>query len=437
MSLPLYFWQKSYIKKQIGKITFIDILVHLDIETSRKNRFKSNYWTFLIKKIHDLQLKTNWLHQFNPNPQVKSLWQANNFVNNFTLASSNTEIHNLLNKPLTIKMLIALLNDFLKIRKSYKKLESIYDLQPIGYHIDFWPFHIDEWKNSILGIPFIATCLKLYFFNKSFSEMPKQSLGIYISENQPWEMALIYSWRLCGHQKLVGVPHSTIRYWDLRYHYYFSGYSSKRTTRLPLPDFLAVNGNEAYKSMLKSGYPSKLLFKVEALRYLHLLKRNSDRKIRLKKPIKILLCGDYISENNDLMLNWINFASKFLSDRIIFIFKPHPAYDYKFKGSLSIKIKICHKKIEHLLPDCDIVVSGNITSASVDAYCYGIPVIQVWDKSNLNLSPLRGCLDVTFVSNHYEMLKALRNTKLPYNKRQEYFFLDKSLNRWKSLLHNE
>jgi len=107
------------------------------------------------------------------------------------------------------------------------------------------------------------------------------------------------------------------------------------------------------------------------------------------------------------------------------------------KNSVSNRIKISHQKIEHLLSDCDIVITGNITSAAVDAYCYGIHVIQIWDGASPNLSPLRGCLDVIFVRDLHEMIQAIKNLKIGINKSKQYFFLDKSLKQWTLLLADE
>jgi surface carbohydrate biosynthesis protein (TIGR04326 family) len=436
-SLPLYFARTSDKKENIGQITLIDVLAHLDIQNSKNDRFHSNYWTLLIEKIHDLGLKTNWVHQFFVNPQVNTLSKANNIVNKFTIASKYREIHQLLNKPLTLEIIRAVITDYIKIRKSYKKLKTIYSVKPYGYDVDLWPFHIKEWQNSLLGSPVIDTCLKLYFFKDTFRSISKQRLGIYISENQPWEMALIHAWKYHGHGKLVGVPHTTIRYWDLRYFYYSPSYSLKKVNQTPLPDILAVNSPVAYKLMIDSDYPKERLIKVEALRYLHLIKRKRNLKARSKKAIRILFCGDYISKNNDLMLTWLDIASKIFDNNTVFIFKPHPAYKYSLKNSVSNRIKISHQKIEHLLSDCDIVITGNITSAAVDAYCYGIHVIQIWDGASPNLSPLRGCLDVIFVRDLHEMIQAIKNLKIGINKSKQYFFLDKSLKQWTLLLADE
>ena len=49
------------------------------------------------------------------------------------------------------------------------------------------------------------------------SNIPKQKVGIYLLENQAWEKSLISSWNKFNHGGLIGVAHSTIRFWDLRY----------------------------------------------------------------------------------------------------------------------------------------------------------------------------------------------------------------------------
>ena len=44
-----------------------------------------------------------------------------------------------------------------------------------------------------------------------------QDRGCYLQENQGWEFGLISSWRQKQKGFLYGVPHFTIRFWDLRY----------------------------------------------------------------------------------------------------------------------------------------------------------------------------------------------------------------------------
>jgi surface carbohydrate biosynthesis protein (TIGR04326 family) len=92
--------------------------------------------------------------------------------------------------------------------------------------------------------------------------------------------------------------------------------------------------------------------------------------------------------------------------------------------------------VSKLLPDCDVAYSSAVTSAAVDAYCAGVPVVSVRAHKTLNLSPLRSTKGVHFVSTPKELKQALDKTfaTSPHKHRKKSFFhIDKNLHRWKKL----
>ena len=91
--------------------------------------------------------------------------------------------------------------------------------------------------------------------------------------------------------------------------------------------------------------------------------------------------------------------------------------------------------LAELLAVCDVVFTSNIASAAVDAYCSGIPVVQMLNGNTLNTSPLRGLASVVYVTNPIELAEALRAA--PHRERgvvEPYFYLDKELPLWCKLL---
>ena len=58
---------------------------------------------------------------------------------------------------------------------------------------------------------------------------------MYLQENQGWEFALIQVWEKAKSWELIGVPHSTIRYWDMRYYFDSRHYNDYDTKRIPRP----------------------------------------------------------------------------------------------------------------------------------------------------------------------------------------------------------
>ena len=87
----------------------------------------------------------------------------------------------------------------------------------------------------------------------------------------------------------------------------------------------------------------------------------------------------------------------------------------------------------------DIVITSNITSAAVDAYLSGVPVITYLGSDMLNYSPLRGKKVIKFASNFNEIkkyIKFISEKKYVPAKDGNYFLLDKNLKIWKKITLN-
>ena len=90
-----------------------------------------------------------------------------------------------------------------------------------------------------------------------------------------------------------------------------------------------------------------------------------------------------------------------------------------------------------ILHHFDIAYCSNTTSAAVDAFVFGLPVVVMLDERELNFSPLRGHSGVRFVSTPGELAEALQTEGLitaTNFDRYEFFYLDPELPRWKRLL---
>lgn len=435
-TLPLLVETRPKISSATGNVMFIDVLVHLDKLSISDGRFRSNYWTALVEKLDEWGIKSNWAHLFFSHPSVKSYKQASRLTNTFSFSSSGTQHHILVERPLKFRQLIAVIGNFLKLNKAASKLQSISMLRPQGSDMNLWPLHESEWKDSLCGAGAMDISIKLSLFLGMLGSLPRQRMGVYIAENQPWEMLLIYAWKASGHGMLIGTPHTTIRYWDLRYFYDARSYVRKCINDLPLPDLLAVNGPIAKNVMISGGYPPSRVVEVEALRFNYLTKKKPLRKPRvLNSPLRVLMCGDFLAETNQKILAWLEIAAKSLPQDTIYIFKPHPAYPLKPTDYPKLKLEISEAPLSGLLISSDVAFTSNITSAAVDAYCLGVPVIQILDEKNFNTSPLRGLGNVEFVSNPFELVNVLSdiiNTKLQLS--ETYFFIDDELPRWRRLL---
>jgi surface carbohydrate biosynthesis protein (TIGR04326 family) len=368
---------------------------------------------------------------------VKTPGFARELLKRFNYHGGGKQSHLLLEAGLSIRNTVKAFKDYIRIVIKTAQFTGMrHHFRPPNSAFNFWIFFKEDWNNSFFGTEAMINCLRLNLFEDTFRNIPQQRIGIYIQENQPWEMALIYSWKSAGHGKLIGVPHTTVRYWDLRYFLDKRSFLSYKNN-FPIPDIVAVNGNVAYDTYVEGGYPPALIAKVEALRYLHLLDviEKSSLKGLNNNALSILVCGDILSTTNEQMLDWLNEAIPILPDSLIIKVKPHPARSIDPKSYPSLNLNIFNKPLHHLLEEVDVAFTSNITSAAVDAYFSGVPVVSMLDGDSFNISPLRGLNGVSFVTSPSELGSALLNSKGKKNLQAEpYFFLDRNLPLWRKLL---
>lgn len=436
-SLPLLSKKHITTSEPDGEMTFIDVLVHLDRKAFTTGKFISNYWTILVDKLLCSNIKTNWFHNYFTQTMIPTPLRAEELVGLFNKCARGMQSHKLIESNLSLAVLVKALKNYFRLCWSSYKLPDISScFKPADSAVNFWPLFENEWSDSLSGQSAMVNSLRISLYEKTFSSIPCQQLGIYIQENQPWEMALIYFWKSAGHGKLIGVPHTTVRFWDLRYFYDSRSYKCDGKNVLQIPDLVAVNGPAARKAYLEGGYPVPLVTEVEALRFTHLLNRPLANSIISEgKMLKVLICGDFLSATNDKMLSWIEIASWSLPPETTYYLKPHPAYPVDLSSFPSLTLTVSDATLAELFKMCDVVFTSNITSSSVDAYCSGTPVVQMLDGATLNLSPLRGLKGVHYVTNPRDLAKALSNAKRREGLEAEPFFcLDKELPRWQNLL---
>lgn len=307
---------------------------------------------------------------------------------------------------------------------------------------DFWSLCKSDWQKSFYGKEAIQNLLNLNQIEYALEILPKQRIGFYLQENQGWEFALINSWKKNGHGTLIGVPHSTVRYWDLRYFWSPRGNDGDGILNMPLPNLIAVNSDAMKQCFESSGCPNKMIVMVEALRYLYLynFRKKSYRQDRShKKTYRLLVLGDYLPSNTKWQMDLLAECLSLLpSISMEVFFKPHPNCkidpdDYPFKMILT------SEPLNNLFEMCDFAYCSAVTSSLIDAYCSGLPVAASVDPSQLNMSPLRGCSDVVFANSPEHLAEFIENITSSCNtpfKNKKYFVLDPKMRRWRNLLIN-
>jgi surface carbohydrate biosynthesis protein (TIGR04326 family) len=426
-----------------GRVAFISYLFNLEPVAAKTGRYESRYWADFPTELQRGGCKTNWLHLYLKDPLLPTAGKAASIIHEFNRTGKGEQVHVTLDSFLSVRVAFKTLRDWCRLALSGKRLEpEISTVTSNG--LSLWPLYSKEWSESTVGPKSIINALNLNLFETATKALPKQRAGIYLYEQQPWELALIHAWKSSGHGCLIGAQHTTMLFWSLRFFHDQRSYKRSGCNELPMPNKVAVNGPIAMKTCLQARYPEEALVEVEALRYLYL----SEAKIEIcagrvfehgpeKRILQVLVLGDYLPSNMQRQMNLLVQAMPLLPMAVNITVKPHPDFLVHPDEYPSLNMTVTMESIGKLLAECDVAYSSNATSAAVDAYCVGVPIISLLDPMTLNLSPLRDCTGTLFASTPKELATALlfaaSAPRLP-SSQQEFFTIDPQLPRWRKLL---
>tara|TARA_Y100000590_G_scaffold468381_1_gene650963 strand:- start:4991 stop:6799 length:1809 start_codon:yes stop_codon:yes gene_type:complete len=417
------FIKKTKIKYDKNKNLFISFFVYFNEKSIKNGIFKSDFWGDL-QRIE----KGNWAQLFLKSSLIKSEITANKYINNLNqknhkLNNSFFFIDSFFNIKIFFKILFywfVIINKFLWISEFKKKIK-------LKNGLDLWPILKKDLFNDFLGPQAILKLYYFFTFEEFFKKNKFNSKCFYLFENQPYEKSLIYFWKKYNKNKIFGVVHSTVRFWDLR----FSKYFRKKNFFLksPYPDFLLSNGVNSQNRLVELNHSKNSIIKVEALRYKTVYRKNIQKKVKLKN---ILILGDYSDLSNENLIKIIEKVN-FKKNLSVFL-KPHKLKNFYIKNS-SLKILNLKRNIDKIKKTISLAIVTNTTSASVDLYLRGVKVIVLLDKNSLNMSPLKKIKNIDFISNHYQ-LEELINKKIfkTYKINNNFFQIDKNLKSWKKIL---
>ena len=412
-------------KNSNASMTFVSYLFNLSSKSIEKGNFESRHWAVLPDLLHKHEIASNWLHLYNKDRMLPSASSARNLIKKFNISNKSGQVHTTLDSFLSYKAIVGVLSDWYELLKINHKISK-----HIAKHASYlWPLIRKDYKTSISGAVAIENLLNLKLFESAMLELPKQKNGFYPQENQGWEFGFIYAWKSINHSKnLVGIPHSTIRYWDLRYYFDKRNYNGEVSCGLPLPDYVGVNGSKAKEMYILGGYPEVNLVEVEALRYIYI--NNIADINEINNNYVLVLGGKNIKQQMRLLAS----SADLLNESLRFIVKADAWNPIELNDFQKLNIEMTTDSMSELLVRCNAVYADNITSASVDAYCLGKQVVSMLDPSMLNLSPLIDTEGVIFVSSPKELAEALNGNSMPEHTKKEYFYLDPNLKKWEELI---
>jgi surface carbohydrate biosynthesis protein (TIGR04326 family) len=422
-----------------AKTTFISYLFNSETNSLNRGDFNSSYWTALPHVLEEHQVETNWLHMYVKHDLLKDANSACSVIKKFNQSHFDTQTHVTLHTFLGFRLVLLVLGDWYKL---FRLRQQFYQqIQVNSGHL--WPLFKRDSQLSIIGKTGMNNLLHLRLFEEAMSDLPTQNKGCYLQENQGWEFSFIHSWQSSKHKNnLIGFPHTTVRYWDLRYFFDPLTYARKNNCDFPMPDYVGVNGVAAKKMYLDGGYPAECLIEVESLRYLQFSDvYNREIAKFVSDPVegKVLVLGDYLKYNTVHQMELLSDADRFVNGSIQYIVKPHPACPICEDDYPELRLDISNDSIDTLIDQCSIVYTSNSTSAAVDAYCAGKPIVTVLDLRALNLSPFRGSNKVLFVSTPKELadvLNAIDKMNNLESNGEDFYYLDPELPRWTKCLVN-
>ena len=421
-------------RKSSANLTIFSYLANLSNKHLELFEHKSNFWSNFPNKIIDEGNDINWLHIFTPSKQIPNTKEASKILTCFN-KSKTGEVHVFLESFLNYRIMLQAIKDWVAIRKIGSKVRN--SLLQDDFLLQLM---VDDWNKTFYGIDSINNCLNLNLFEAAMESVPNQKLGLYLHENQSWEMGLIHSWRKFNHGEIVGVPHSTTRFWDLRYANDERIHKKQSQNCYPKPDCIAINGEAQKNYFEKINYPDSELKLVEALRFFHLETKKeyvSDHEYKKNNDF-VLILGDYLLENNEQLIEMLKSAAALLKSNLNFIFKPHPACMVPKSKFIGLNVEINEDDIVNLLSRSTIAVSSNVTTAALDVYFHGIPLACIINPNKLNLSPMLEIDKTVFVKTHQDLAKKISAAISRYQtinvKANDFFELDSSMQKWLSFI---
>lgn len=420
-----------------ARITFCSYLLNLDQNAARSGRFASGYWTELHAALKNEATPVNWLLMFIGHEFVPNARRGRELIEQVNRAPDGAQAHAAIEGALGPSIVLRTVRDYLAVARAGRRLRAARrHCKLAASHLDLWPLFEHDWHDSLRGSTAMTNCLFLNLLEQVLGSLPTQTCGLYLQENIGWEAAFVHCWKAAGHGRLVGVPHSTLRFWDLRYFSDPRSYERSGRNDMPLPDLVALNGPAALEVLRSSGFPAERIVEVEALRYLHLADlRVAANEAPVAAPLRVLCLGDYVVKTTQQQMQWLVAAAAELPADTQYVVKPHPACPIDPQDYPSLKMQLTNLPLNELFAGCDVAYTSNMTSAAVDAYCAGIPVVSVLDGEAFNISPLRGVGEVRYVTHARELATALRSARATGAELGGgYFFLDRRLPRWRRLL---
>jgi surface carbohydrate biosynthesis protein (TIGR04326 family) len=419
-----------------GGITFIDYLAHLGTSARLDGEFQSNYWGPLVPLVAQLDEAISWLH-ISGEFATPAVVRADEEVVAAFNDSRSSQVHDLLHSHLSWGVVARSCLDYARIvglglrAGNRRRLFS----DP-STELSLWPVYQESYRDQFYGRTAMLNVFWINLLGAAVSALPHQRLGVYLFENQPWEMALQHAWRQAGHGELIGVAHTTALFWSTRL---FKDprdmWTAEGEAPMPWPDRLAVNGPAMRLVCATAGYPPARMVDAEALRYFSLLGGRQAPKPR--SSVHVLLLGEYSPDADRHLLEVLGTALDNIDLSLDVAVRPHPASGRPQTPEMSRMRVVEEMPLAQALDETDIVICGSLSSVAVETALMGVPTLLIGDPDVFTTSPAGGMPGVSFVLTPDELAEALaargrESRSRPHG--DDVLLLDPEVPRWRRLL---
>ena len=429
------FGQNQSIESNGKSIALFDYLTGFDAEAAGAGTYRSRFWSNLPELLEEQFDKLIWNHTREIGDSSTSRKSAEKLLR--TLNVNPMSSHKLFESKISLQIFWRVVRDYCRLYKSgISETEAKIMFMPINSALPLWPLFRTEWIDSLRGSTAIRHLILLHTIREMVRQMPRQLVGIYLLENQPWELALTNAWKRAGHGTLIGMPQAAPKYWEVRQFVDSRSRTDLGLSKFPQPDLIASTSLRGRQMLLSSGVSQDQLIDVEALSYQYLINlqksKNSSEKFSTANPTVTLL-GDFsVDETRHLL----DICSPLLTQNgHSAIFKAHPTSPLNKSEIAKYGITEFVGDLGALLTSSRLVITTSFTSAAVDAYCLGIPLLLFFNGKDLNMSPLRDEPGVWFFHDSISLQALLEQTTgLETSSSRDFFNLDLNLHRWRQSL---
>jgi surface carbohydrate biosynthesis protein (TIGR04326 family) len=427
-------------RDQTSRTTIVTFFPNAHMDQLGKGNFRSKYWEKLHDYLEKEKIPVDWVWFYFGSKDL-SFKKSVKLKDKCNQKPNSNQRYFLLEEFLSCGGLWKSFVLYLKVRRKAYGMNHLRKTFCFpDSKINFFPIMEDDWNHSLFGIGAIEKIIWAVMFDSMAQKLSASPWGLYTWENQTWERALVSAWkRHRTKSRVIGYEHSSVRLMDMRLFSDKRTYEGKGVEEFPLPDMLGINSSKGLEWMLESGYPSRKITHIEALRYFGL----SGKYGSLKKPTaptgrKLLMVSGILREEARFQIELLKQADeqRGLEKYDQVWIKPHPglAIDPLLKDlKPHFKFTIVTSPIIELMEQTDVVYCANSTGASIEAAWLGVPLIILAAIDSMNLNPLFGFPDQSFVKDCAGLLSALKNPRV-VEMPDDYFFLDKNLESWKEIL---